>query len=232
MNITDPSPLEKILTINFSDKGLLTEALTHRSYLNEHPTTPSSNERLEFLGDSVLSILVSTELYKLYPTYPEGKLTALRSSLVRAKTLAELADTLTLGDFLLLSRGEEKGGGRKNGAILADTFEAVLGAVYLDQGLAAAKKVLARYLFPRIEEQNNRLGSLDYKSSLQEFTQEQSHQSPTYKVLAESGPDHAKHFSVGVFLATTELARGEGKSKQEAEQDAARLALEKSGKLG
>lgn len=222
------SELATRLGVKFKSAALLTEALTHRSYLNEHPQTPRSNERLEFLGDSVLSVLVSTELYNQYSTYPEGKLTSLRSALVRATMLHQLALKIDLGKYLLLSKGEEKSGGRENPGLLADTFEAVLGAIYLDQGLDAVHTILKNLLFPEIATFNKQLDHLDFKSNLQEAVQDQYHTSPTYKVLTETGPDHAKQFVIGVFVNSQELARGKGKSKQSAEQAAAKAALEKS----
>ncbi len=218
--------LQKKLNITFKDPKLLKTALTHRSYLNEEHTAKVSNERLEFLGDSVLSILVSTELYNKFKSYPEGKLTSLRSLLVKTKTLSELAKTLNLGDFLLISKGEEKSGGRNNPSLLADTFEAVLGAIYLDQGIEIAKEFLKKNLFPLITDVSENSEIQDYKSTLQETTQDKAKVSPTYQVLGESGPDHDKTFTVGVFLEGKLLAKDEGRSKQDAEQNAAKLALE------
>ncbi|MCL4390545.1 MAG: ribonuclease III [Patescibacteria group bacterium] len=211
-----------MITIPFKDPRLLDQALTHRSFLNEDSKTTVSNERLEFLGDSVLSLIVSTELFARFPNYPEGKLTSLRSALVRTKTLAKLAKALNYGDALKMSRGEEKTGGRENESLLADTFEAVLGAIYLDQGLEAARKFLQTHLFPLIDGQT----IFDYKSKLQEVTQQQKKVSPIYRVLSETGPDHDKVFVVGVYLSSKLLAQGSGKSKQEAQQEAAHLALE------
>lgn len=221
----DITKLENTLAIKFQNSQLLLTALTHRSYLNEDRKVRESNERLEFLGDSVLSLLVSTELYQRFSRYPEGKLTSLRSSLVRAKTLGELAKELALGEYLMMSKGEERSGGRENKSLLADTFEAVLGAVYLDQGLEAAKTFLSRHLFPLISEVEQRVELIDYKSLLQEKVQEETKISPLYKVLGERGPDHDKTFVVGVYTGERMLASGSGKSKQEAEQTAAHEAL-------
>lgn len=215
------------LEINFSDPDLLTQALTHRSYLNENPKSKTSNERLEFLGDSVLSLLTSTELFRRFPEAPEGKLTSIRSSLVRTETLAKLAKALKLGEHLLLSRGEEKSGGRNNTSLLADTFEAVLGAIYLDQGLDQTQKLLAKHLFPLIKSISADKAIFDYKSHLQEITQRQNKVSPVYKVLSQEGPDHDKTFTVGVFLNSTLFSQARGKSKQEAEQNAAQIALDR-----
>jgi ribonuclease-3 len=223
---SDLDLLETVLGVSFTDKKFLHQALIHRSYLNEHKSEGESNERLEFLGDSVLSLIVSTRLYREFKTYPEGKLTNLRSALVRAKTLAVIAEKIGLGKFLLMSRGEENSGGRTNRSLLADTLEAVIGAVYLDQGLISVEKLLERYLFPLIEKVEKDEALIDYKSLLQETTQEKLKQSPLYKVVSEEGPDHNKIFTVLVSVGTTELGTGQGKSKQEAEQDAAKHGLE------
>lgn len=217
--------VQKSLGITFKDLELLKTSLTHRSFLNEDKQAKTSNERLEFLGDSVLSLLVSTEVYKRFESYPEGKLTTLRSLLVKTKTLGELAQKLQLGSYLLMSKGEEKSGGRNNMSLLADTFEAVLGAIYLDSGLAKAKDFLEKNLFPLITEVESNTTLFDFKSSLQELTQSESKVSPTYKVLEETGPDHEKIFTIGVFIDNKLIAKGGGRSKQEGEQDAARLAV-------
>lgn len=217
--------LEKILGVTFTDKTLLETALTHRSYLNESKAV-ESNERLEFLGDSVLSLLVSTEIFRRFKKYPEGKLTSLRSALVRAKTLGDLAKKLSLGEFLLMSKGEERSGGRENHSLLADTLEAVLGAIYLDAGLDSVRNFLTLHLFPLIDEVEKHEELKDFKSALQENVQETAKVSPIYRVIGESGPDHNKKFDVGVFLHGRELAVGHGKSKQEAEQEAAKIALQ------
>ncbi len=224
---TEPG-LASILGITFNSPELLETALTHRSYLNENRQVKLSNERLEFLGDSVLSLIVSTKLYRDFDSYPEGKLTSLRSALVRAKTLAAVAQKLDLGRFLLVSRGEEASGGRENKSLLADTLEAIIGAIYLDQGLSVCEAFLTRVLFPLIPEIEKSSELMDYKSTLQEEIQEKFRLSPHYLVIEESGPDHAKLFKVGVFIKEKQLAEGQGKSKQEAEQEAARLALEKA----
>ncbi len=222
----DLDALEKILGTVFTDKNLLREALTHRSFLNEDPNTRQSNERLEFLGDSVLSLLCSTELFKKFPDFPEGKLTNLRSAIVRTQTLGKVAKQLNFGQFLLMSRGEEQGGGRENLSLLADTFEAILGAIYLDSGLVSAKVFLDKHLFSQIESLKNDQSIYDYKSRLQELAQNREKLPPVYKVIRETGPDHAKTFTVTVFAGKDELGRGVGKSKQEAEQEAARIALD------
>jgi ribonuclease-3 len=223
---SDLNSLEEVLAVKFTDSKYLHQALIHRSYLNEHKSEGESNERLEFLGDSVLSLIVSTRLYHDFTSYPEGKLTNLRSALVRAKTLAVIAEKIGLGKFLLMSRGEENSGGRTNKSLLADTLEAVIGAVYLDQGLASVEKLLEKHLFPLIEKVEKDEALMDYKSLLQETTQEKIKQSPLYKVISEVGPDHNKIFTVMVSVGTTELGTGQGRSKQEAEQDAAKHGLE------
>lgn len=218
--------LQKKLGVKFNNQKLLNQALFHRSYLNENHQIKFSNERLEFLGDSVLSLLVSTKLYKRYPDYPEGKLTSIRSLLVKTKTLADLAQQLTLGDYLQMSRGEERGGGRQNPSLLADTLEAVIGAIYLDLGLEIVDRFLSKTLYPLISSVEMKEDLQDYKSTLQEVIQEKSKVSPAYRVLKEFGPDHDKTFTIGVFVENTLLSSGEGKSKQSAEQQAAKVALE------
>jgi ribonuclease-3 len=207
------------------DKKLLEEATTHRSYLNESKEKVESNERLEFLGDSVLSLIVSTHLFKKYPQFDEGKLTNLRSLLVNTKMLAELSKELDLGSRLRLSKGEEESGGRSNQSILADTYEAILGALYLDQGLMEVEKFIRDTLFPRADEFIEKNMLKDPKSLLQEQVQARKLNSPLYKVLEEEGPAHAREFTVGVFVEDKLLGKGKGKSKQEAEEQAAQAAL-------
>lgn len=219
--------LESTIDITFKNKDLLRGAFVHRSHLNEAREKRESNERLEFLGDAVLSFLTSHFLYTSYPDYPEGTLTNIRSSLVKTKSLSEVAEELRLGDLLMLSRGEEDSGGRNNPSLLADVFEALLGAIFLDQGIGAAKKFLTAYLFPRTKEIIAQKKYIDYKSQLQEIIQEQSRISPTYRVLRSEGPDHNKTFWVEAMVGETVIGRGKGKSKQEAEAAAAANALEK-----
>lgn len=200
-------------------------AFVHRSYLNEHPQQKlTSNERLEFLGDAIMEFIVSEVLYQKFPNYSEGKLTSLRSKLVCDRSLSKIAKKLQLGDYLLLNRGEEESGGRENPTLLSNTFEAVLGAIYLDQGLLAVKKFLNTYLFPTVKEAKK---FKDYKSDFQEIAQKKFKITPIYKTLKETGPDHAKTFVVGVYLGKKLYGKGVGKSKQEAEQSAAKNALEK-----
>ncbi len=200
------------------------QALIHRSYCNEHPRR-ESNERLEFLGDSVLSLVISTRLYKLFPKLPEGALTARRSYLVQTSTLAAKSIQLGLDKKLLLSSGEEQSGGRSNPSLLANTFEAVLGALYLDQGLAACEEFLSS-VFPDSQLQNMSPSQIkDPKSLLQEKAQSQNLGTPIYKTVSSSGPDHARKFSVAVTIAGRQVAIGEGTSKQRAEAAAAKSAL-------
>ena len=219
------------LHLSFKSIDLLEQAFTHRSYLNEAGKNRHSNERLEFLGDAILSFLVSLHLYRTYPDHPEGLLTNLRSSIVKTETLSEIAQELRLGDFLFLSRGEQKGGGRTNPSLLADTFEAFLGSVYLDKGLGAAEDFLSSSLFTKIPEIIEKQLYSDYKSRLQEIVQVFSSTAPTYKVIKTEGPDHAKHFWVTVVIDGKDAETGTGKSKQEAEQNSAFKTLEKMGKL-
>jgi ribonuclease-3 len=220
--------LGKKIRVNFKNKKLLVEAFTHRSYLNEHRGIKlSSNERLEFLGDSILQFWVSKTLYNTYPDLPEGVLTNMRTWLVRTETLAKIAEELCLGDYLLLSRGEEKGGGRKNKALLANTFEALLGAIFLNNDLSAAENFLTAQFRKFIDNLKQGESLKDAKSLLQERIQTKIKFSPEYKVLSEEGPDHDKTFEIGVLSEGKIIGRGKGKSKQEAEENAAKNALEK-----
>ena len=223
--------LQKTIGITFVSQSLLKQAFVHRSHLNEAREIKNSNERLEFLGDAVLSFLTSQYLYETYPDYPEGILTNIRSSLVKTSTLSEIAKSLRLGDLLFLSHGEEASGGRTNQSLLADVFEALLGAIFLDQGIDTCKKYLSTYLFPRTGEIIANKAYVDYKSYLQEIIQQESRVSPTYTVVKSEGPDHARIFWVEAHAGSTTLGMGSGKSKQEAEQAAALAALEKLGKI-
>lgn len=222
--------LQKKLHISFQDEKLLQMAFTHRSYLNESKDAKESNERLEFLGDSVLSLLTSHYLYTQYSQYEEGILTNIRSSLVKTQSLAECSRELELGSLLLLSHGEEESGGRNNASLLADVFEALLGAIFLDQGIENARKFVETYLLPKAETIIKEKKYIDYKSLLQEIIQQDSRISPTYRVTKSEGPDHAKTFWIEAVVGAKILGSGSGKSKQEAEQQAARDSLEKLGK--
>ena len=223
----DISILEKKLNIRFKNKDLLTQAFVHRSYLNENPDFHLyHNERLEFLGDAVLELVVTEELYKDYPDKPEGELTNWRASLVNSKILSRIAKELNFSDFLLLSKGQSKEAGKARSYILANAFEAVIGAIYLDTGYDAAKQFIKKNLIKELPNILEKGLYKDAKSRFQEQTQEKTGITPLYKVLKEHGPDHAKHFSVGVFLKKELIAKGEGSSKQEAEESAAKNALE------
>ncbi len=216
--------------VSFTNLGLLAEALTHRSYLNEHREHAGGhNERLEFLGDAVLELAATRFLFDKYPQKPDGELTAYRAALVNTVSLAESAQKLTLGDYLLLSKGEARDTGRARDVILADAFEAVIGALYLDQGYEAAEKFIGANLYGKIDGVIRKRAWQDAKSRFQEAAQDKKGITPHYQLLDEVGPDHDRVFTVGVFLDDAEMARGEGKSKQEAEQDAAAAALQKTG---
>lgn len=214
----------------FRNQNLLITALTHRSALNERiSTSPESNERLEFLGDAVLELATTEFLFAQFPTKPEGELTAYRSALVKTTTLAEVATKLELGEKLLMSRGEEASGGRRNTSLLADTFEAVVGALYLDQGFEPATAFLKEHLFTHVEAMLAQKLYRDPKSQLQEAVQAQGFEAPAYEVVSEVGPDHDKLFTVTVLVAGRPSGTGTGKSKQLAQQEAAKKALEQYG---
>ena len=218
------------LGLQFNDLELLRQAFTHRSYLNEHRgEVQVHNERLEFLGDAVLELISTHFLYNKYSDKPEGELTAYRASLVNAVTCAEIAHEIGMNDFLLLSRGEAKDTGRARNILLANAFEALVGAIYLDQGYDAAKEFITKHLFPKIDAIVREKLWQDAKSALQEKAQESDGVTPNYSVIRETGPDHDKHFIVGVYIKEAMVAEGSGKSKQEAEQSAAREALAKKG---
>lgn len=222
----DFTDFEKKTKIVFKDKNLLKQAFIHRSFINENPNLKlSHNERLEFLGDAVLELVVTDFLYKKYPQAAEGELTAFRSALVNAVIISEIASKLGMNDFLLLSKGESKDGGKARQYILANTYEAYIGAVYLDQGYDIADKFITKTLLPKTEEIVSKKLWRDPKSLIQEKAQEYVAITPSYKVTGEAGPDHDKHFTVGIFFGTELIATGKGKSKQEAEQDAALRAL-------
>ncbi len=219
--------LEDKIKINFKDQNLLKNAFIHRSYLNENKNYKGqSNERLEFLGDSVLSIIVSRYLYLQLPTSSEGELTQLRASLVRTETLAKIARSLELGNYLFLSKGEEDSGGRENNSILANTFEALIGAIYLDKGYEEAERFIEINILKNWR-QLAKTAVSDNKSQLQEILQRKYRVSPTYKLLSSWGPDHARQFRIGVYMDNKLFGRGEGKNKQQAAQNAAADALTK-----
>lgn len=214
----------------FNNPILLDQAFTHRSFLNEAKSKEPSNERLEFLGDSILSFVVSEYFYKNYDEFDEGAMTNLRSLLVNTKSLAEVAKELGFGERLKLSKGEEESQGRENQSLLADSYEAFIGALFLDQGTEAAKQFITETLLPKAIEIVARKDFKDPKSLFQEYVQARLHAAPMYKVLEEEGPSHAKIFTVGVYVRETLYGQGKGKSKQEAEEQAAKVALEKQPK--
>jgi ribonuclease-3 len=226
----DLSPLEKQLGHTFKDKGMLMQALTHRSYLNENADFPyPHNERLEFLGDAVLELIVTEHLYKNYAN-PEGELTAWRSSLVNAKTLAGISQQLRFEDYLLLSKGEARDKASKARMyILANAIEAIIGSIYLDGGMKAAEKFINAHILSHLPFILKNLLYVDPKSKFQETAQEVLGVTPTYKVLSEVGPDHQKEFTIGVFLEKEMVAIGRGTSKQEAQVAAAEAGLEAKG---
>ncbi len=229
MNI-DFSKFEKKAGVIFSDKKLLKQAFVHRSYINENKDSGfDHNERLEFLGDAVLELVITDYLYQKYPNEDEGHMTSLRSALVNATTCAQVATTLDVNDFLLLSRGETKDTGRARQYILANTLEAVIGAIYLDQGYEIAKKFIYEHISPLVEDIISKKAWIDAKSLFQEKAQEVEGVTPLYKTTKETGPDHDKRFTVAVHLGKKLIASGEGESKQDAEQEAARKGLIKMG---
>ncbi len=216
--------------VTFKDIAILREAFTHRSYLNEHrATNMRHNERLEFLGDAVLELVITEYLYAAYPQEPEGMLTAYRSALVNTNSISDAATDWNMNEYLLLSKGEAKDVGRARQYILANTFESVIGAIFLDQGYDVAKEFIGRSLFGRLDEIVGKRLWQDAKSRFQEEAQERVGITPNYLVLRETGPDHDKRFEVGVHIGSELVASGEGASKQDAEQAAALSALEKKG---
>jgi ribonuclease-3 len=217
---------ETICNLTFSDKALLQRALTHRSYINENPDHPlEDNERLEFLGDAVLDFITAEYLYHHFPEMAEGRLTNLRSALVRTERLAQFASQLELGSCLLLGRGEEESGGRERLAILCDAFEAIVGALYLDQGIESARQFIYQVIEPALQEILDEETDKDFKSRLQEMAQSHYRLTPTYRTVKEEGPDHAKKFTVEALIGHKTYGRGIGLSKQTAAQAAAEEAI-------
>ncbi len=228
--MNDFSELENKLSIVFKNKDLLTQAFIHRSYLNENPQIGlGNNERLEFLGDAVLELVVTEYLYGKYPDKPEGELTSWRAALVNTKMISSAAAKIGFGDFLLLSRGEAKEDGKSRQYILANTFEAFIGSLYLDQGYAPCCAFIKNNLLGYLPEIIDKKLYKDAKSRFQEVAQEVAKITPSYQVLEEQGPDHAKHFLVGVYLGKELVAKGGGYSKQEAEEATAKKAMEVKG---
>jgi len=222
--------LEKLLDIKFKNQELLLEAMTHRSYINEHRDFKyDHNERLEFLGDAVLELVVTEYLFKKFPN-PEGDLTNWRAALVNGSSLLEVAEELHLEDYIQLSKGEKQDTNTKaRGSILANSVEAILGAIYIDQGIEPSTKFINKYFIARLDYILKNHLFEDPKSKFQETSQDKVSITPHYKVLDESGPDHAKKFVIGVFLNDEMVAKGKGSSKQEAQVDAAAKALKKKG---
>ena len=224
----DTAPLEKKIGVAFRAKALLLEALTHRSYLNESPNSNlSHNERLEYLGDAVLELIVTEELFEKFPKEDEGRLTVLRAALVNYQILARVAEAIDLQDFILMSRGERKDTGRAREVILANAIEAVIGAMYLDQGMAATHAFVKKFVMANLDEVLKTRSYKDAKSELQEVVQEKFRVTPTYRVMGEEGPAHKRVFTMGVYFGEKFIAKGEGPSKQDAEVEAAKNALKK-----
>ena len=227
--ITKPkaaSTLAKLIGIPFDNGNLLQQSLYHRSYLNEAGHDVESNERMEFLGDAVLGIIVSDKLYRDYPALSEGHLSQLRALLVRWDALAQAAERIDLGEYLVLGRGEELSGGRKRPSNLAGAFEALIGAAYLDGGITKARRLVLKLLKPDFEEIAARGVTADSKSELQHVSQTQWHEIPQYRMVSSEGPDHAKLFTVEVVVAEQVMGQGQGRNKKQAELNAARQALE------
>lgn len=228
----DLKQLQHKLHIQFQDRLLLKQAFTHASYVNEHRFSQhSDNERLEFLGDAVLELTVSEYLYRLYPDRPEGELTKLRASIVCEPSLVKFAESLDFGRYVLLGKGEELTGGRSRPALLADVFEAFVGALYLDQGLATVKVFLDEHLFPKLS-LGGKMQITDYKTELQELTQHHNLGVLEYRIVEERGPAHEREFVSEVFMEGRSLGRGTGRSKKEAEQQAASAALKELSSIG
>lgn len=226
----DFTSFESTIGITFNDKALLEHAFIHRSYINENPKSGlSHNERLEFLGDAVVELVVTDYLFRTYPTHDEGELTAYRSALVNAVVMAEVAQALGMNEYLLLSKGEAKDTGRARQTILANTYESFIGALYLDQGYDACVQFITTTLIPRLDDIISKKMWKDPKSLVQEKAQEEVGVTPSYRVLSESGPDHDKHFTIGIFFGEKKIAEGRGPSKQEAQQSAALAAIEAKG---
>lgn len=218
--------LQKIIGVTYADSIHLLTAITHRSYLNEHKEAKQEhNERYEFLGDAVLELIVTDFLFHKYPEKPEGELTAIRAALVNTVSLAEVSSNMNINEFLLLSKGEERDTGRARQYILANAFESIIGSIYLDQGYEAAKEFVAGRLFDKTDTIVAKRLWQDAKSRFQELAQEHASVTPSYETLNQTGPDHDRVFTVGVFLHTEKIAEGKGRSKQEAEQSAAEAGI-------
>ncbi len=222
-----PAALLKVLEIDFRHRALLEQALVHRSYLNEAADLElESNERMEFLGDAILGLVISDRLYRDYPGLSEGQLSQIRALLVRWDTLAEAAERISLGDCLMLGRGEEMSGGRSRPSNLAGALEALIGAAFLDGGLTKARRLVLQLLGPELEQVAAGAVAVDSKSQLQQVAQARWHEIPKYRLISSVGPDHAKTFTVEVLVRSQVLGRGEGRNKKQAELAAARQALQ------
>jgi ribonuclease-3 len=227
MALADLASLQQSLGISFNDPSLLEQAVVHSSYVNENPgLAPVSNERLEFLGDAILGLVTAEKLYRDFPHFSEGEMTKLRAALIRRDTLARMARAANLGDYLYLGKGEEASGGRGKSANLAGALEAIIAAVFLDQGLTAARDFVLRLLVPELPKVTSQGAGIDYKSQLQELVQAEHQLIPAYHIVEATGPDHAKEFTIEVKAGNTVLGRGSGKSKKTAETEAACAALE------
>jgi len=226
------SDLQDTLGYHYQNPQLLQTALTHRSYLNEDRSVPQSNERSEFLGDAILELVTSEFLYLKYPQSPEGELTSLRAKIVQTRTLATLAQEIGIGDYLRMSKGEKASGGMTNASLLADTIEAIIGSMYLDGGLHVVKDFIHKFLLDKYENIIKIAEVEDWKSRLQELVQAKGDIAPTYQVIKEEGPDHDRIFTIQVNYFQQPQETGTGKSKQNAQQAAARKALEKLTALG
>ncbi len=229
LKIKNLNELQDKIGVHFQNEELLELAFVHKSYVNEHPEVAGYNERLEFLGDAVLELAVTDFLYHNYPDQPEGQLTNWRSALVKGKNLARVSRSLGLGEYLLLSRGEELSGGRVKDYILANTQEALIGAIYLDKGFEMANQFILRNIVILLDEIIAQGLNIDAKSRIQELAQDRLGVTPRYELLNESGPDHEKTFEMGVYFGETLAGQGNGPSKQEAEQAAAKNGLQEKG---
>ncbi len=224
--MADLAALQQALGISFNDLSLLEQALVHSSYANENPgIAPTSNERLEFLGDAILGFIIARELYQRFPNLSEGEMTRLRSLLVRQDALSRMARAISLGNYLYLGRGEEASGGRRKPANLAGALEAVIAAIFLDRGLSSAREFVLSLADKELDKMLSQGVEVDYKSQLQELIQGRQQQTPTYQVIEVMGPAHDQRFTVEVKIGDSVLGRGSGKSKKKAEAEAARSAL-------
>ena len=222
--------LEEKMEINFGNPDLLDQVFVHRSYVNEHRNESiEDNERLEFLGDAVLELAATKHLFEKCPDKDEGQMTSFRSALVKGKHLAEIAESLELGKYLYLSNGEEKSGGREKKYILANVLEALIGAIYVEQGYVIAEKFIEKFILQRLDDIINMGKHIDAKSQFQELCQEKEEVTPHYQVMEEQGPDHDKNFVMGAYINTQFIAQGNGSSKQKAEEEAAKNALKTKG---